>query len=228
MKFVSLRSVTIVAVLFAAFGLSREVKADLLLSGPIISISAPTSDLPGSDPTSSTTGFIWSERTYLKLTSSVSVNMTTTGTADSGNSYNPSPGTIAAGTYVNTYLIHTDPVGTASTLFKNMSVTFDSKILGIITLTSGLNNTDASLGNPNTTYPGLHGNSANRGLESPDSLAWVSNDGLTLNFTTGANIDEIRVLTMGTPEPSTLISCATGALFLGIGWIRRRTARSRA
>jgi hypothetical protein len=199
-------------------------RAGLVLSGAITQISPPPSDIqdaPG-EPQSNTTAFIWSERTGLTLSSPVSVDLTTTGTANAGNNYRPSPGTIAAGTKVDTYLLHSDPVGSGAQNYV-FSITFDTKILGVIDTISGLAATDSTLGSPTTTYPGA---STSRALELPDTLVWVSNNGLTLNFTTSTAVDEARILVVAVPEPSTAISGAMGAVaFLGFGWARRRRAR---
>jgi hypothetical protein len=197
-------------------------RADLILSGAITQISAPPSDVQGSDPTSNTTVFIWSERVGLTLLSPVSVQMTVPGTSDSSNSYQPSPGTIAMGTKVDTYLIHSDPVGSGAQNYA-ASVTFSTAILGIIDVTSGLAATDSQLGSLTTTYPG---NSTDRGLESPDSLVWVSNNGLTLNFMTSSFVDEVRVVVASAPEPSTVVLALAGLPVVGIGvWLRRRKAQ---
>jgi hypothetical protein len=194
-------------------------RADLVLSGAIVEIAAPPSDVQGSDPMSNDHVFIWSERSALALPTAISVDMTKIGTSDSGNNYSPSPGTIAAGTRVDSYLIHSDPVGSGPQNYV-ASVTFGTPILGIIDTINRLASTDSLLGNPGTTYPGA---STDRTLEAPDSLVWVSNHGLTLNFTTGAFVDEARVLVATAPEPSTLVSCVTGAAKLvGFVWVRRR------
>ena len=211
--------VAALAVMTAGAG---PLRAGPILSGQVIQISPPASDVQGSDPTSNTTAFIWSERTNLTLASPIAVNMTTLGTANGGNSYQPSPGTVAAGTVVDTYLLHSDPVsGTQTYAF---SVTFDRPILGIIDTISGLAATDAALGSPTTTYPGA---STDRALENPDVLAWVSSDGLTANFTTAGFVDEVRILVSAAappppptvPEPSSLALLSLGGLGLA-GWRR--------
>jgi hypothetical protein len=198
-------------------------RADLVVSGAIVQISAPPSDVQNNDPMSNDHAFIWSERSALVLPTAVSVDMTKIGTSDSSNNYSPSPGTIPAGTRVDSYLIHSDPMGSGQQNYV-ASVTFDTPILGIIDTINGLASTDSLLGNPGTIYPGA---STDRGLESPDSLVWVSNNGLTLNFTTSTFVDEARVIVADTPEPSTWVSCVIGAATLvGFGWVRRRRVRS--
>ena len=192
--------------------------ANVTLTGQIVQINAPPSDVQGSDPTSNTDAYIWSERTALVLPSAVSVELTAPGTANSGNGYSPSPGTIAAGTLVDTYLIHSDPTGSAQHNYVG-TVTFDAPILGIIDLTRHLANTDSILGNPGTTYPGA---STDRGLENPDNVKWVSSNELSINFTTSTYVDEIRVLTAFVPEPSTAILAVVGVTaMVGFGWDRR-------
>lgn len=205
---------------------ASPARAGLVLTGDIVQIAAPADDRQGhGDPQSNDHAFIWSERTGLTLSSAVSVDMTTTGTSNSSNNFQPSPGTIATGTYVDTYLIHSDPIGSNSQNYV-FSVTFSSVILGIIDTKSGLAATDLALGSPSTIYPGA---STDRGLEGTDALVWVSNNGLTLNFTTSSFVDEARVLVVGTPEPSTVISGAMGLVSLaGFGWARRRRARPSA
>jgi hypothetical protein len=198
-------------------------RAGSVLSGDIVQISAPSSDVQGSDPTSNDHAFIWSEQSALVLPMSISVDMNMIGMSNAINSYSPSPGTIAMGIRVDTYLIHSDPVGSGSQNYV-ASVTFDTPILGIIDTISGLASTDSILGNPGTTYPGV---STDRALESPDSLVWVSNNGLTINFTTSTFVDEARVIVAAAvPEPSTLVTCVTGAAALvAFGWVRRRRVR---
>ena len=80
---------------------------------------------------SNTDIFVFDEKQDLTLTSDVYVDITKAGTYNDAGDL--TPGTIPAGTLVNSYLIHVDPVGTASSLFKyDGSITFSNKILGVI------------------------------------------------------------------------------------------------
>jgi len=194
-------------------------KASLMLTGQVVQIAAPASDIQNSgDPQSSDNAFVWNEQMSTTLATNILVNMTKPGTSDSGNSYEPSVGTIASGTVVDTYLIHTDPVGSNSTNYV-FTVTFDSPILGIIDKISGLAATDASLGSPTTTYPGA---STARALEGADTLAWVSGNKLELNFTTGGFVDEIRVLVAPVPEPTTFAMAGIAGVAGLIAYRRRQ------
>ncbi len=198
---------------------ATPARAGLILAGQITQISPPANDIQGSDPQSNTTAFIWNERTALTLSSNVAVDMAMPGMSDSGNNYQPSAGTVAAGTRVDTYLLHADPVGAGGQTY-DFSVTFDQPILGIIDTISGLAGTDSMLGSPATIYPGA---STDRALESADTLVWASND-LTLHLATSSFVDEVRVLVadpLPVPEPATVFSSMAGAAFL-IGWAARR------
>lgn len=203
-----------------------QSRADLTLSGQIMQISPPASDVQPTDPQNDTNAFVWSERTNLVLPSNVSVNMTHAGTSDSGNSYNPSPGTVASGTRVNTYIFHSDPVH--STIFGtsyDFTVTSSTPILGVIDTTDDIASTDSLLGSPTTAYPGP---SVLRGLENPDSLTWGPNNTLTVHMQTGLVVNEFRILVASVPEPSTLGAGAIGAVaFIAYGWSRHRGAPQR-
>lgn len=244
MRSVRIASVGLMAALGIAATAASPARASQILSlTGITQIQAPASDVPPSDPRSPTTQypnstmFIWSEQTNLRLDSNgVMVDMSGPGMSDTSNNFKPSAASVGANTNVDSYLIHADPTGSGSppTLYTG-SVTFNEQILGIIDTSNRLNATDILLGNPSTTYPGSNGppypgSSLTRGLEgSVDSVVWVTNGGLTLNFSTGASIDEIRVIVASAPEPSTLISGGVGvAALLGFGWARRRRAGSAA
>jgi hypothetical protein len=152
--------------------------------------------------------------------------MTHTGSSVSGNGYNPSPGTLGSGTHVDTYIFHSDPVGSALHTY-DFTVTSTTPILGVIDTISGLAGTDSLLGSPTTTYPGA---STDRALEGGDTLVWGSNNTLTVHLETSDFVNEFRILVSpaAVPEPSTLGMAASGAVaFIAYGWSRHRSARRR-
>ena len=124
-------------------------------------------------------------------------------------------GSISAGTSVESWMVHADPVsGTQTYLGK---VTFSNRILGVILLTATLNATDSAVGNPGTTYAT---GQVDRGMEySSDGFTWdpVENS-LSFNLSTSTSLDNIRVITE-TPEPSSFALLAIGFTVL----IRRRS-----
>jgi hypothetical protein len=99
---------------------------------------------------------------------------------------------VKAGTVVNSYMIHLDPVDQNKVKLKGC-VRFDTKVLSLITKSKRLNNTDAMLGNPGTTYP--NGVKA-RGMDRRDRISIKKgNRVVCMNFRASPWMDEVRVLT---------------------------------
>ena len=72
--------------------------------------------------------------------------------------------TIPAGTFIDSYLLHYDPVGSTNSYAYDQSFAFSGKILGVIYTTSGLHSSDSIVGAPGTSYPGTQNA---RGYENP-------------------------------------------------------------
>ncbi len=145
-------------------------------------------------------------------------------------------GTISEGALVNSHYIQFDPV-TPSRLISGGSITFDSVILGVVTLTDRLNQDLGSAGTSDS-YFGLFDSlgayptgddPAARGLGSPE-------DDLTINLgtttlvvdsleipggTSAGNLDGFRVFTAVVPVPATVWLFGTGLIVL-IGIARRK------
>jgi hypothetical protein len=200
-------------------------QAGVVVTGQLTAVAPPPSVQKGADQ-SSTTAIIFEERSSFALPSNIAVNVTAPGTSNTGNSYNPSPGTVAAGTLTDIWFFHSDPPGSVPTNYVG-TATFDSPILGILDTLSTLNATDATLGHPGTAYPtGL----PNRALEAPDTFTLSADDRtISFSFHTSGAVDEIRVLVAAVPEPSTMLTsaaCAGG--LIAFGAFRRLRRGSRA
>jgi hypothetical protein len=204
-----------VAVMVAGWLFAGSATAGITgTTGQIDLLSTPPASLvPPHDPTSDTSIFTFNERTGLVLPSSVSVDITSAGTYQSNASL--TSGTVAAGTDVDSYFLHTDPASGSS--MYDGSVTFSTPILGVIVLSHTLDLSDSVLGAPGTTYP--TGN-ADRGLElsaNQDFVTLSNNmETLTVHFFTHGDIDEVRVITAAVPEPSSIVLAACGILFLTV------------
>ena len=186
-------------------------------TGAVTPVAPPPSVALGARE-SNTQLIVFSERTGFALPGNVSVNLSAPGTANSANGFNPSPATLPAGTLADIFFFHSDPVGNGPATYVG-TATFSTPILGVITTAALLSATDASLGNPGTTYPtGLAG----RGPEGTDTVTLSADRRtLSLNFTTSTAVNEVRVLT-AVPEPSSLVLGAIGAgALLAFGRPRR-------
>lgn len=113
--------------------------------------------------------------------------------------------TMAAGTCIQSYLLHFDAVGASNALTLIGTVAFSQRVVGALPLTPLLELSDKLLGLPGTTYPA---GDAARGMElqvpifNPVgdilSLAGPNTVGFTLR-TDG--FDQVRVLTQCDPSP---------------------------
>jgi hypothetical protein len=123
-----------------------------------------------------------------------------------------SPGTIPAGTCIDSHFLHADPPGSTGPVQtyggltgNTHHVTFDSPILGVILLSTSLTASDVDPGLGPTTV--LYGGEAQRGLEFNASgtqdgirLSVVQNELTRLHFKFDAgavDLDQIRVITLG-------------------------------
>jgi hypothetical protein len=132
-----------------------------------------------------------------------------------------SPGVIPAGTLVDTYLLHDDPLGTSPTMLGG-TISFNEPIIGVEVLSDTLNLSDPILGVPGVLYDT---GGTDRGLElggGGDSYS-ISGDSFTFtgNFSTSTYMDEVRIICAPVPEPSTVISGALVLLPFGASALRK-------
>jgi len=197
--------------LAGCLGSGGSMGAILGVTGDIDALATAPPSVKLGHLTSNTDIFAFTEHTGLTLPSDVAVNITAPGTYDSTASL--TPGTVAAGTVVDSYLLHAD-TASGSHMFDG-TVTFSAPILGVLVLSHALNVSDPILGAPGTAYPT---GDSERGLELKPDQDFVSLSSdmrtLTVHYFTHGNIDELRVLTAVTPEPSSLVIAGGGMLFL--------------
>jgi len=147
------------------------------------------------------------------LASAIAVNASAPGTYASLASL--TGGTIAAGTDVTSYYLHSFGPSQAGNVFTG-SITFSTPILGVEALLPGLLATNSVLGVPSTAY---FSSNHNQGFElgsQIDSFS-ISPDGLTLTYTneTFGFPDDLRIITAAAaatpiPEPSSAQLLAIG------------------
>lgn len=176
-------------------------------SGAAVKVAAPPSVLENAYE-SDTEIRAFDERQDATLAAPLVVDITAPGTYDGSGPL--TPGTIPAGTIVDSHLLHADAVGSPDpqtpVTFKG-GVTFTGEILGVIVVDTPaaphLNDSD-TLGAAGTTYPTDPGG---RGLELTDhagSDSIVVADAHTVSLTLVLHrYDEIRVITRSIPPPTT-------------------------
>jgi|GEM_PF-4090030 len=171
---------------------------------------------------SDSTSWLYLERSGLLLGGAQSVNINAQGSYASNGSL--TGGTIAGGQFVDTYIFHTNPVGNGPITY-NVSMTFDSQILGLIVLGEptgqiSLEDTDATLGNLASFR---YENQGSRGFElGQDAIVSWSGNTLQLRARTTSAVDQVRIITKARtiPEPGTVALLGIG--LLGGILIRRR------
>ncbi len=128
-----------------------------------------------------------------------------------------SAGNIAIGTQVQSYLLHLDPFNSDPVTLTG-TLTFSTKILGVIFNTATLDGTDSTLGVSGVTYY----TGVNRGLEAGADSFTVSGNSLTFSadFSASTPMDEVRIVTAAVPEPTTMVAGALLLLPFGAGALR--------
>jgi len=187
------------------------------VTGDVLEVSPIPSDLRLDVYESDTNIFVFDEKQNLTLPSDVSVDITQAGTYNDAGDL--TPGTITAGTVVNSYLIHVDPVGTASSLFTyEGSITFSNRILGVIVNAQSLNDSDSVLGIDTTTYWQSGSYWSYRGLEwtpQDEVQISISLDGMTMHLAASNVLDNVRVVEM-VPVPGAVLLGMLGLSVVGV------------
>ncbi len=197
-------------------------------TGPIAQIAAPASvDVNALE--SDTTVFLFEEQVAFILPTELSAEITSPTTVVSPGS-GITPGTIAAGTAVDSFFLHADTATPDVPFIFDGSITFDREIIAVILFGSTLDASDL-LGAAGTVYP-APGSNPLRGIAEPGSsgdAVTLSGDRRTLTFTSrvtellGVGQDQLRIVTQATavPEPGTLWLIGLG-LFSSALFRRRR------
>jgi prepilin-type processing-associated H-X9-DG protein len=160
-------------------------------AGSVVIADKPPSSLQLNVSESSSV-FVFPEQLDLVLPCAISVDLSKPGTIASKDA--ASPGSIPAGTRVDSYLLHYDPPGKDGEV-HNVKVAFAGKILGVIIFTQGLRDSDGLLGVVGTTYDKK---ASARGMEPGAEIVTLSADMLTFNvdrlIVTGV-MEEARIIT---------------------------------
>jgi len=167
--------------------------------------------------------FVFPELQDFVLTSDLRVNVTDPGDYGCGCILPFPVPRIAAGTEVDSYLVHADPVTRGFGYLG--ALTFDSDILGVMFGGMLLGESDPILGAPGTLYPT---DPANRGLAIVAGQDFISispdRRSILMAFITRRNYDQMRIVTAAqAPEPLTFVLLGGGLAMVAIR--RRRLQR---
>ena len=192
------RGYFLVACVIALMSMVAAASASITgTSGQITQIAPPASvaiDALESD----TTMYAFDEQQGVTLASPLAVNITTPGTYD--DSSDLTPGTIPAGTVVNSHFVNADHIGTqAPGVVLDGTVTTDTDILGIIVMQHELNHSD-NLGAPGTTYPtGDFGRGFNLDDQNDFIIEQIDKRTVEIHSQVRVHADQVRIITDGTP-----------------------------
>ena len=155
------------------------------------------------------------------LARSLDVDIVNSGTYSETSSPGLSPGTVSAGTTINSYYLSADSLsggGGLSAIFDG-TITFSDQILGVDVLSETLDAGIDRLGADNVLYPYTR---ANSGLEITPSAGGSGLDTITLtpdrhtiviHFLGATNTDQVRIIT-AVPEPTSIALLGVGAAVL--------------
>ena len=200
-----MRGTNLIFLAGTVFTIATEASAFQLIQsygGDVEVLAMPPANVTLENVTSNSAIRVFEERRSHALSQQLDVDFTEFGTYNQNNA--TVPGVIAAGTVVNSHLIHFDTVGTASATLSG-SIDFSVPILGVIfsdpSMPNGpmLNNSDCELGAVETSYPTFGGmGSESRGWElGPLSEITLTATRRTLRFEARVEqaLDQIRVIT---------------------------------
>lgn len=215
-----------VAVCAGVVTTTSRVRAQVVsTTGAVTFVASPPADVSSNNWESNTLIRAFAERQALTLSQGVAADITSPGTSPGSADQNLSPGTITAGTMVDTYTLHFDVNGSRATndpLEAIGTITFGRPILGLLVLSTTENNTNALLGLPGETYSSGpdHGLELTPGGGGTSDVITLSADRrtITLDLHNASFADDVRVVTSA-PEPG------LGAVAVGLGMVvlgRRR------
>jgi hypothetical protein len=192
-----------VVFVIACLGVVTAFAGIAATTGAIVSVTPPASVLKG-EFESDTAIHLFKEQEAIELTNNVAVDIQDAGTY-TGNNALLTPGTVEAGTCVNSYFLHMDPA--TGGIYLSGSVTFDEEVLGLVALNDQLDASDW-LGAPGTFYAKASDGEIGRRVElqatSPgtDEVALsIDKKTVTVNLWVDPTwTDQMRILTQGTCE----------------------------
>jgi hypothetical protein len=211
--------------IFRSVGLCLTIVLPTVLHAQITGVSGDVTVIPAPPTVEFSVGtgaasWVFTEQQNAVLTSSLAVDVAVPGTyGNYTNLPSTAAGTIAAGTPVESFYLHSYNLSNLSGTDYSGSITFATPILGVEGLDASLVASNF-LGAPGTKY---YSSSQGQGFEfltNIDSFTW-SGETITFSNETFDASDDLRIITLGTatppgvPEPATVSLLALGMGALG-------------
>lgn len=196
-----------------------------------ITVITPPASVQNHAIVSDTEISLFAEKLGFILPQDLNFNITAPTTAPADASLGTTPGTVPAGTVVDSYYVHFQSVsGTVlDPVLISGSITFDHDVLGIAIFNQAIDDSDPILGVATTLYATGGGRSLEitpGGIvgDGPNDRITLSADRRTVFLDIGntGGGDQLRIVTASIPEPSTWALMAIAAAGLGVGRLLRR------
>jgi len=150
---------------------------------------------------------LYSERTNVALSSTVAVDFKNVGLYNEPSDLPSVKPSLGPGTRVNSYLLHSDPIGQPPKTVRTTTLGFTTDIIGVMIIGTTLTEPNAhQLRAPGVTYPNV-----TSGLElstsgNGDYARLVNARTLAISFKTSNAIDEVRIITRGSTSSTTSLA----------------------
>src|SRR5690349_11954064 len=197
-----MRKATALAVgLVAALVPAGAANASIVAVGGQTVLISPPPSVNFNQLQSDTQQFAFNEQQHVTLSSSLPVDITVPGTYD--DDADLTPGSIAAGTVVNSQFVHCDNATQGVHQQIEGFIQTDTDILGIAVLAPALDATDV-LGAPGTQYPtGREQRRLNLDGQNDFVIEKIDARTVIVHCDTVSHVDQVRVITVGKVASST-------------------------
>ncbi len=203
----------LLALVAGAVARADAIRGGFTLSGDITFLDPPPLDVTANSLESDATQYFFREQERT-LPTDLIANIVSPGVYNSPLDLENAP--IPAGTPVRTYFVHADNENSDLGLPALYStITFATPVIGIISETDDLTDSDPILGAHGTVYTTGTLADADRGAELLECPIELSADRLTVTICTRTlfDRDQLRIMTE-IPEPASAVLLAAGALAL--------------
>lgn len=211
---------SVAAVAAALLAVSTFAVAGAIISsssGQIVRLAGPPSSEKLNVLENATNAVAWDEQQGVTLASAVNVDAVNPGSL---TTFPNGSAKVAAGTVVDSHLIHSDPTSRNQNNRRQGTITFAGDIVGVIASTAKLAASD-NLGSPATAYAGttqwrgLEGSNEN-GFTAVADKVTISADKRTLTVDLRTYVmDDIRVLTAHANTLATTVTGSPGTVQVG-------------